>query len=80
MFRFSTRSDYDKVDRWIKEKKFYATLPHKIDAAIDAAEKEWPFVEADESMDWMFEEELEGETPLGGEMRVSYKFKKDTTD
>lgn len=55
-------------------------MPHKIDAAIDDAEKEWPFVEPDEVMNWLFEEQLEGETPLGGEMRLSYKPMKDTTD
>ena len=38
-------------------------------AAIeDAQEKEWEF--------W---EKLDGETPLGGEMRLSYKPKDDTT-
>ena len=29
LFRFSTRSNYDKLQRMIQAKKFYATLPHK---------------------------------------------------
>jgi len=36
LFRFSTRSAYDEVNRAIQAKKFYATLPHKLDAAQDA--------------------------------------------
>ena len=37
----------------IQEKKFYATLPHK----LDAAEKEWLKAQPDESeLDWTFEE------------------------
>ena len=35
MFRFSTRSAYDEVNRAIQAKKFYATLPKKLDAAQD---------------------------------------------
>jgi len=37
----------------IQEKKFYATLPHK----LDAAEEEWLKAQPDESeLDWNFEE------------------------
>jgi hypothetical protein len=37
LFRFSTRSTYDEVNRAIQAKKFYATLPHK----LDNAQEEW---------------------------------------
>ena len=37
MFRFSTLSDWDVIDRAIQERKFYATLPHK----LDDAEQKW---------------------------------------
>ena len=37
MFRFSTLSDWDVIDRAIQERKFYATLPHK----LDNAEEKW---------------------------------------
>ena len=37
MFRFSTRSAYDEVNRAIQAKKFYATLPHK----LDNTQEEW---------------------------------------
>jgi len=36
LFRFSTRSAYDEVNRAIQEKKFYATLSQKLEAAQDA--------------------------------------------
>ena len=35
MFRFSTRSAYDEVNRAIQAKKFYATLPKKLDNAVE---------------------------------------------
>jgi len=37
LFRFSTRSAYDEVNRAIQAKKFYATLPHK----LNNAQEEW---------------------------------------
>lgn len=37
MLRFDTRSPYERVQRYIQERKFYTTLPHK----LDAAEQEW---------------------------------------
>tara|TARA_B100001094_G_scaffold325101_1_gene378868 strand:- start:1317 stop:1538 length:222 start_codon:yes stop_codon:yes gene_type:complete len=37
LFRFSTRSKWDEIDRAIQAKKFYATLPHK----LDDAEQKW---------------------------------------
>jgi len=54
----------------IRAKKFYATLPHK----LDAAEQEY-LKALDETLapEWEFSEQLEGETPLGGEMRVKLK-------
>jgi hypothetical protein len=53
LFRFSTRSDYDKLQRAIQAKKFYATLPHK----LDRAEEKWLKAQPDEpELDWKFEE------------------------
>ena len=37
MLRFSTRSHYDEVNRAIQARKFYATLPKK----LDNAQEEW---------------------------------------
>ena len=37
MYRFSTRSAYDDIDRAIQARKFYATLPHK----LNNAEEKW---------------------------------------
>ena len=37
MLRFSTRSAYDEVNRAIQAKKFYATLPKK----LDNAQEDW---------------------------------------
>ena len=35
LWRFSTRSQFDEVQREIQKRKFYATLPHKLDNAVD---------------------------------------------
>ena len=75
MFRFSTRSDYDKIDRWVQERKFYATLPHKLDAAQD----KWLKTQPESTPTVKFTEKLDGETLLGGEMRLSFKPKDNTT-
>jgi hypothetical protein len=37
LFRFNSRSAYDKVNRAIQAKKFYATLPKK----LDNAQEDW---------------------------------------
>lgn len=37
MFRFNTRSSTEQVRRYIQKRKFYATLPSK----LDRAEEEW---------------------------------------
>ena len=37
MFRFSNLNDWDEIDRAIQARKFYATLPHK----LDDAETKW---------------------------------------
>jgi len=37
LLRFSTRNAFDEVNREIQARKFYATLPHK----LDAAEEDW---------------------------------------
>ena len=50
-------------------------LPHNIDAAIEKIEDGWNEVESA----FEFTEIKEGETLLGGEMRLSAKFIKDTT-
>ena len=68
IYQFNTRSPYEKLQRLIRAKKFYATLPHK----LDAAEAQWHAAQP-KSKDFQFTEELEGETPLGGEMRVKLK-------
>ena len=54
LFRFDSRSPEEKVKRFIQEKKFYATLPHKIDDAVedylDSIPPEVP------DLEWKFEE------------------------
>ena len=60
----------------IQTQKFYATLPHKIDASVE--EYLAAIEEADEK-EWEFWEKLDGETPLGGEMRLSSNLIKDNT-
>ncbi len=48
MFKFNTRSDYDRVQRYIQTKKFYATLPHK----LDQAEEDWHQAQEPEESQW----------------------------
>ena len=42
IWRFNTCSDYERVHRYIQERKFYATLPHKLDQAEDEFHKAQP--------------------------------------
>jgi hypothetical protein len=35
LFRFDSRSDVERAQRFIQAQKFYKTLPHKIDQAIE---------------------------------------------
>ena len=51
------------------EQKFYATLPHKIDNAV---EEYLAATEEAYEAEWEFWEEQDGETPLGGPMGVSF--------
>ena len=59
----------------IQAKKFYATLPHK----LDAAQEDWLDSQPEPKPTVEFTEILDGETLLGGEMRLSFKPDNDTT-
>jgi hypothetical protein len=63
-------SNAEKVRRYAQTQKFYATLPHKIDESVEEY-----LASVDEALiaEWEFWEELDGDTPLGGTMSVSYK-------
>jgi hypothetical protein len=63
------------LKRLIQTRKFYATLPHK----LDAAQIEWLDAQPDLEKAIEFSEKLDGETLLGGEMRLSFKPENDTT-
>ena len=54
IFRFNTRSKFKEVQRLIQEKKFYATLPHKIDNAVEEYIAATPA--PDTNLDWEFQE------------------------
>ena len=79
MWRFSTRSIEDDILRAIQEKKFYTTLPHYIDNEVEKVEEYLAATEEAYEAEYEFWEQLDGETALGGEMRLSYKPKDDTT-
>ena len=66
----------EKFRRYAETKKFYATLPHKIDESV---EEYLAAIEDAELAEWEFWEKLDGETPLGGEMRSSFKLINDNT-
>ena len=54
IFRFDSRSPEEKIKRFIQEKKFYATLPHKIDNAVEEYLDSVP--KDDPELDWEFSE------------------------
>ena len=54
LYKFSTRSSFDKAQRFIQHKKFYATLPHKLDNAVEVYKAATP--EPDPALDWHLEE------------------------
>ena len=51
MFRFTTRDEFETAQRAIQAQKFYATLPHKLDQAIDEVK------EPDKPIKYDFKEE-----------------------
>ena len=70
LFRFDTRSDYERWLRYVRQQKFHASLHTK----LNQAEDDWLSSQLDnETEQFEFTEKLEGDTPLGGEMRVSIK-------
>ena len=69
MWRYSSRTLADDVRRAINDQKFYTTLPHKMDNAV---EEYLAATEEAYEAEWEFWEEQDGETPLGGPMGVSF--------
>ena len=59
----------------IAARKFYALLPHK----LDAAQEEWLETQPKSEPTVKFTEKIDGETLLGGEMRLTFKPTNDTT-
>ena len=60
-------SNAERLQRYAQTQKFYATLPHKIDASV---EEYLAAIEEADELEWEFWEKLDGETPLGGSMGV----------
>ena len=69
----------EDILRAIQAKKFYTTLPHLLDNEVEKMEDYIAATEDAYKAEWEFWENLDGETPLGGEMRLSYKTPDDTT-
>ena len=47
LFRFDSRSDVERAKRFIQAQKFYTTLPHKIDQAIEEVKEPTTPIEYD---------------------------------
>lgn len=62
--------------RWIQDQKFHATLPHKIDRAVEEAQKAFDQQVEDEKPKPHFTEDKTGSSLLGGEMRIQAPWKK----
>ena len=77
LWRYNSRSSLETVRRAIQRQKFYATLPHKIDAEVskvaDVIDMELERIKRRPR----YTEELQGDTPLGGEMRLTHDFDDD---
>ena len=69
MILFEFGRDSNLVQREIRARKFYATLKYK----LDQAEDDWHAAQPEVEPTSEFIEVLEGETPLGGEMRRTFK-------
>ena len=73
--QFRTYSRLDELNRAIQSKKFYMTLPRKIDVETEEYLKA---IEEAYETEWVYWEKLYGETPLGGQMGVTHRHKKDS--
>lgn len=80
LWRFDTLSDGERLRRAVQARKFYATLPHKLDQAVqDAAEIIDLELERQQRRP-RFTEQEDGETPLGGFMRIQSPHNDDDPD
>lgn len=70
-------SDSERLRRAVRARKFYVTLPHKIDRAIEEAAEVIDLELEREKRRPEFSEELKGETPLGGFMQIKSRFNDD---
>ena len=75
IFKFNTLSTAERMQRLIQLQKSYALLPHE----LDKAQEDWLEEQPEPEPTVEFTETLEGETLLGGEMRLSFKPENDTT-
>jgi len=73
-------SDGKRLRRAIQARKFYATLPHKIDQAVDDAAEIIDLELERQKRRPRFTEQEQGETPLGGFMRIQSPHNDDDPD
>lgn len=77
LWRFDTLSDAERLHRAVRAQKFYATLPSKIDRAIEEASEVIDLELEREKRRPEYSEELKGQTPLGGYMQIKSRFNDD---
>jgi len=63
-------SDGERLHRAVQARKFYATLPHKIDQAVEDAAELIDLELERQKRRPRFTEQEDGDTPLGGFMRI----------
>ena len=73
-------SDGERLRRAIQARKFYATLPQKIDQAVDNAAEIIDLELERQKRRPKFTEQEQGETPLGGFMRIQSLHNDDDPD
>lgn len=77
LWRFDTLSDARRLHRVVCAQKFYATLPHKLDQAVEEAAELIDLELERQKRRPEFTEQKDGETPLGGFMQIKSPFNND---
>jgi len=73
-------SDGERLRRAVQARKFYATLPHKIDQAVQDAAEVIDLELERQKRQPRFTEQEHGKTPLGGFIRIQSPHNEDDPD
>lgn len=80
LWRFDTRTNGERIQRAIEARKFYAVLPQRLDQAVDEAAEVIDLELERQKRKPQVTEQEEGETPLGGFIRIQSPHHDDDPD